>query len=422
MNVANGRLQGDESAYYSHARPLNRRIMFDRETVPSAADFSQTVDVDLDLGDGETRPLPNMPGYLIRSVSEAISYTRSLLAIGVTSVTYRLGGGLRPADATGYVYAPLLINTSAAGASLDNSGALIARHAEFYRSLRAQFPTQLLFIIADPFGLAPNLSDGAWGARDADGKLDPDATGRLLATIAVEYAQAGADAILTMGRIEGEIEISRQALASAGLTAQLYAFSQNNESKAAYVYLEKLGKADSFQKILPGNITEMKIRTILDVAAGADAIIVKPADNLHVVQFTIDFLESPHVALSFLRDTLGSDIYKDRHDIREEVERVLAGEESFIDNARRVRVGTYTVSGTYYSDSLLERAKGPSFLFSVQDERFRNILSILKDRATFIIDRSAEWYLRQLDASNSGPAETARLASTQPPTIHIDVV
>lgn len=421
MNVANGRLQGDGNAPYVHLRPLNRRIMFDRETVPSASDFSQTVDVDLDLGDGETRPLPNMPGYLIRSVSEAMSYTRNLLAMGVTSVTFRLGGGLRPADATGYVYAPLLINTSAADASLDNTGALIARHTEFYRSLRAQFPPELLFIIADPFGLAPNLSDGAWGARDADGNLDPEATGKLLASIAVEYARAGADAILTMGRIEGEIEISRQALAAAGLSTQLYAFSQNNESKAAYVYLEKLGKADSLQKILPGNITEMRIRTILDVAAGANAIIVKPADNFHVVQFTVDFLEAPHLALSFLRDTLQSDIYKDRLDIRGEVERVLADEAGFITNAQRVRVGTYTVSGTYYSDKLLERAKGAPFLFSVQDERFRNILSILKSRATFIIDRSAEWYLRQLDGQSSAPAKQAPVSSTRPPTIHIDV-
>jgi len=242
----------------------------------------------------------------------------------------------------------------------------------------------------------PNLSDGAWGVRNSNGILDLKATNRLLATIAVEYAGAGVDAILNIGRIESEVETSRNALIAAGLKAKLYAFSQNNESKAAYVYLDK-PIADSFQKILPGNITEMKLRTILDIAEGADAIIIKPADNFHLIQFTIDFLESPQSALSFLRETLRSDFYQNRPDIREKVERVSLNENKFMANAKTVRVGTYTVSGSYYLDKLVEREKGTVFRFNLQDERFRNILSIIDKRATFIIDRSAQWYLKSLN-------------------------
>jgi len=397
-----GKLPSYASNSCCPSRPLmRRRIMLDRETQPEATNFSQTVDVDLDLGDGETKSLPNMPGYLIRSASEAILYTKSLLNEGISSVTYRLGGGLRTAtNKHSYIYTPLLINNSSSEVLLDNTDTLIARHSHFYRTLRAEFPRESLFIIGDPFGLAPNLSDGAWGVRNSNETLDLEATNRLLSTIAVEYAQSGVDAILNIGRIEGEVETSRKALRAAGLNADLYAFSQNNESKAAYVYLDK-AIPDSFQKILPGNITEMKVRTILDIVEGASSIIIKPADNFHVIQFTINFLRSPHLALSFLSDTLRSNFYRSRPDIREKVENILSNKDILIANSKTVRVGTYTVSGSYYIDKLVERDKGIDFRFNLQDERFRNILSIIGKRGTFIIDRSSQWYLRKLNSFRS---------------------
>ncbi|PWB80532.1 MAG: hypothetical protein C3F11_17680 [Methylocystaceae bacterium] len=385
----------NNSSNETFRKALNRRINFEREAEPNAGAFSQTIDIDLDLPGDETRALPNMPGYPVRSQAEAISHTKRLMAIGIGSVTYRLGGGLKTTGSEGYVYAPLLLN-SGSDVALHDEYALIARHAEFYRLLRKAFPHGTLHIIADPFGVAPSLSDGAWGARGPSGEIDERKTKRLLEAIAIEFAGAGVDAILTMGRIEGEVEVTRAALERSNSRTEIYAFSQNSESKAAYVYLDKIIKSDSYQKILPGNTTEMKVRTILDIAAGADVIVVKPADNFHVIQFTVDFLQEPDRAFSFLRETVETALYKDRPDIRESVESLIRNESAFRKRANRVRVGTYTVSGTYFMDKLLERDKGESYLFNVEDERFRNIISILGSRLAFIIDRSSEWYVRQL--------------------------
>lgn len=374
----------------------NRRIMSIAETRPETSDFSQTIDVDLDIpGDG-IRSLPNMPGYFIRSPIEAIKYTKQLVSLGINTVTYRLGGGLNKENNKGYAYAPLLINTELLDFPIGNEEFQIEKHAEFYSTVRSEFLKEELYIVADPFGLAPNLADGAWGARNQSGALDFNKTAWLLAHLATKFANAGVNAILTMGRIEYEIEISRLAIDKTGKSVQLFSFSQNNESKAAYVYLEKLGKPDSFQKIIPGNITEMKVRTILDIYGGTDAIIIKPSDNLHVIQFTVDYLEDPMRAINYLKQTLNTNFYNERQDIRSRVVDVLNNVRKFEERSQSVRVGTYTVSGTYFMDKLLEREKGAEYLFNVEDERFKNILSIISKRRAPIIDRSAEWYLRHL--------------------------
>ncbi len=354
--------------------------------------FSQTIDIDLDLEGVVQRPLQNLAGYFIRSVESALEYTKQLIDKGITSITYDWVGDLKTDESDSYVYAPLLLNSTPNVCARFDADKILDKHVGFYTLLRESFPKGQLHITADPFGIAPNLSDGAWGARNEKGELDEEQTFLLLEKIADKYSACDVDALLTMGRVENEVEITRSVIDKNNRTTKIYAFSQNIESKAAYVYLDKLNKADSYQKILPGNISEMKIRTILDIYAGVDSIIVKPSENLHVIQFTKDYVTSPEVALLFLESILDSDIFGDRNDIRSACEKVLADRATFIKNCTRVTIGTYAVSGGYLMDKLLEDNKGKEFSFNVQNEKYRNIISIIGDRMAHIIDRSAESY------------------------------
>ncbi|WP_237475572.1 hypothetical protein [Vibrio tetraodonis] len=372
---------------------LNRRIIFDNETQINKKQFSQTIDIDLDLEGTVQHPLHNLPGYFIRSVESALKYTEFLISKGITNITYRLGGGLQIEEPDSYVYAPLLLNSESNVCAKFDADTILDKHVEFYTLLRKVFPRGYLHITADPFGIAPNLSDGAWGARDERGELDEEQTYLLLEKIADKYSSCDVDALLTMGRVENEVEITRRVIDSNKRNTEIYAFSQNIESKAAYVYLDKLNKADSYQKILPGNITEMKIRTILDIYAGVDAIIVKPSENLHVIQFTKDYVTSPEVALSFLESIVDSDIFGDKNHIRSICKKILEDKNTFENNCKRVTIGTYAVSGSYLMDKLLEENKGKEFSFNVQNEKYRNIISIIGDRMAHIIDRSTESYL-----------------------------
>jgi len=330
---------------------LNRRIIFDNETQINKKQFSQTIDIDLDLEGTVQHPLHNLPGYFIRSVESALKYTEFLISKGITNITYRLGGGLQIEEPDSYVYAPLLLNSESNVCAKFDADTILDKHVEFYTLLRKVFPRGYLHITADPFGIAPSLSDGAWGARDERGELDEEQTYLLLEKIADKYSSCDVDALLTMGRVENEVEITRRVIDSNKRNTEIYAFSQNIESKAA------------------------------------------PSENLHVIQFTKDYVTSPEVALSFLESIVVSDIFGDKNHIRSICKKILEDKNTFENNCKRVTIGTYAVSGSYLMDKLLEENKGKEFSFNVQNEKYRNIISIIGDRMAHIIDRSTESYL-----------------------------
>lgn len=389
--------KGDFRGFYPEIG--TRRLMKESETQLAPSHFAQTIDIDIYLPGKETKELPNMSGYPVRSVENSIDYIHELKAAGIDKVVLRMGGKPNVKIKSTYTFDPLFIGakedmgSDQQAASIDRS---LHEHAEVIKVLRSYFPKGSLHITADPFGIAPN-GDGSWGIQNDAGQLDYPRTFELIAKIASTYGNAGVDAIFSLGRINGEVAISRAALARDGLDVQIKSFSQNIESKSAYVYLNYFEThQDTGQKILPGNLTEMMLRTITDVYEGTSTISVKPTDHLHLISLTATMLRDPRVLEDFLTRPQVHQILDKNQEIRTKVLDVLRNPDEFVIKCSQVGIGTYTVSGLYYMHKLLERERGERFAFCVVDELYKNVVSAAGDKFDSIIDRNALWFVQAL--------------------------
>jgi len=101
---------------------------------------------------------------------------------------------------------------------------------------------------------------------------------------AVAQARAGADVVVTLGRVDNAVRSIRQALDEAGCdNTAILAYSINFASSLAHAMLDgtDMGQNAHRQtiasKIGVGNIDEALRQTALEIAQGADFIGVKPA-------------------------------------------------------------------------------------------------------------------------------------------------
>jgi len=121
---------------------------------------------------------------------------------------------------------------------------------------------------------------------DATGRMDVDndATLKLLAQQAVVHARAGADMVAPSGMMDGMIGAIRQGLDTAGFThvpimsyAAKYASAFYGPFRDAAESAPKFGDRRGYQ-MDPAAAPEQALREIeLDLAEGADMIMVKPA-------------------------------------------------------------------------------------------------------------------------------------------------
>ncbi|MEV0564200.1 porphobilinogen synthase [Dactylosporangium sp. NPDC050588] len=125
-------------------------------------------------------------------------------------------------------------------------------------------------------------SHGHCGLLAADGTVDNDATLEAYATMAVAQASAGAHVLGPSGMMDGQVGVVRRALDEAGFTevAQLayaakYASAFYGPFREA-VESALVGDRKSYQQD-PGNLREALREVALDIAEGADMVMVKPA-------------------------------------------------------------------------------------------------------------------------------------------------
>jgi porphobilinogen synthase len=116
-----------------------------------------------------------------------------------------------------------------------------------------------------------------------NGYLLNDATLELLARSSVAHAEAGADVIAPSGMIDGMVGAIRQALDSAGFEhvlimsyAAKFASGFYGPFREAAESPPQFGDRSQYQ-MDPGNRREALKEAALDVAEGADVIMVKPA-------------------------------------------------------------------------------------------------------------------------------------------------
>jgi porphobilinogen synthase len=123
---------------------------------------------------------------------------------------------------------------------------------------------------------------GHCGVLTKDGAVDNDATLKVYADMAVAQAEAGAHLLGPSGMMDGQIGVIREALDTAGLTdTGILAYSAKYASAFFGPFREAVesalqGDRKTYQQD-PANVREALREVELDLAEGADLVMVKPA-------------------------------------------------------------------------------------------------------------------------------------------------
>jgi len=127
------------------------------------------------------------------------------------------------------------------------------------------------------------LRGAGGGDATGDGTVDNDATLARYASIAVAQAEAGAHVVAPSGMMDGQVAAIRAALDGAGHSqmpvlayAAKYASAFYGPFRDAAEGAPQFGDRSGYQ-MDPANSDEALREVALDLAEGADAIIVKPA-------------------------------------------------------------------------------------------------------------------------------------------------
>jgi len=170
--------------------------------------------------------------------------------------------------------------------------------ANFYlkaiREIKKQFPEACLMsdVAMDPYS-----SDGHDGFVE-NGKILNDETLPILAKMAIAQAEAGIDIIGPSDMMDGRIAYIREALDEAGFDetsimsySAKYASAYYGPFRDALDSAPKSGDKKTYQ-MDPANKYEALIEAELDVAEGADFLMVKPAlcylDVIHILKERFD--------------------------------------------------------------------------------------------------------------------------------------
>ena len=140
-------------------------------------------------------------------------------------------------------------------------------------------------------------SHGHCGVLAADGSVDNDATLAAYAEMAVAQAEAGVHVVGPSGMMDGQVGVVRRALDAAGhLDVAILAYAVKYASACYGPFREAVesalvGDRRTYQQD-PANAREALREVALDIAEGADMVMVKPAlpylDILAAVASTVD--------------------------------------------------------------------------------------------------------------------------------------
>ncbi len=149
------------------------------------------------------------------------------------------------------------------------------------RALKKAVPE--LGVITD-VALDPYTTHGQDGLIDKRGYVVNDATLEVLVRQALSHAEAGADVVAPSDMMDGRIGRIRQALESAGhANTLILAYSAKYASGFYGPFRDAVGSAGNLKgggkstyQMDPANTDEALREVALDIAEGADAVMVKP--------------------------------------------------------------------------------------------------------------------------------------------------
>ncbi|HUB69166.1 MAG TPA: porphobilinogen synthase [Acidimicrobiales bacterium] len=208
-------------------------------------------------------PISSLPGVAQHTTESLVKEARRLAGLGIPALV--LFGVPATKDAEGSeAWSPEGIVQVALG------------------SLRDELGGQML-LVAD-LCLDEYTDHGHCGALDARGDVDNDATLALYCRVALAQAKAGADMVAPSGMMDGQVAAIRQALDGGGYEhVGILAYAAKFASalygpfrEAVDVTIAGGGDRRSYQQD-PRNLREALREVELDVAEGADIVMVKPA-------------------------------------------------------------------------------------------------------------------------------------------------
>jgi porphobilinogen synthase len=167
------------------------------------------------------------------------------------------------------------------------------------RALRPRFPE--LVLLTDVC-LCEYTAHGHCGVV-VDGDVDNDRSLELLARTAVTHAEAGADVVAPSDMMDGRVGAIREALDDYGFEkTPILAYSAKYASAFYGPFREAADSAPAFgdrrgYQLDPANVREAIRECKIDLAEGADAIMIKPAlPYLDVIRAARDAFEVPLAA------------------------------------------------------------------------------------------------------------------------------
>jgi porphobilinogen synthase len=148
-------------------------------------------------------------------------------------------------------------------------------------ALKQRFPE--LGVLTD-VALDPYTSHGQDGLLDDDGYVINDATVEVLARQALAQAAAGVDIVAPSDMMDGRIGAIRDALEANGdIHTRIMAYSAKYASAFYGPFRDAVGSAGNLGKsnkkvyqMDPGNTDEALREVAIDIAEGADMVMVKP--------------------------------------------------------------------------------------------------------------------------------------------------
>jgi porphobilinogen synthase len=223
----------------------------------------------------EAAPNDALPGMSRHTVDGAVRETEELVRLGVGAVI--LFGIPETKDDEG-------------SGAWEEDG--IVQRA--LRALRPRFPELLLLT---DVCLCEYTSHGHCGVLHGD-EVANDETLELLARTAVSHVEAGADAVCPSDMMDGRVAAIREALPETPIVA----YAAKYASAFYGPFREAAGSAPAFgdrrgYQMDPANVREALRECELDLAEGADVVMVKPAlPNLDVIRAVRERFDAPLAA------------------------------------------------------------------------------------------------------------------------------
>jgi porphobilinogen synthase len=210
----------------------------------------------------EPHPIRSMPGVVQHSVESLSKAAHEAVEAGV--------GGLM------LFGVPVAKDTTGSGAD-DPDGILNL----VLRRLRGDFGDATV-LMAD-LCLDEFTDQGHCGVLDAEGRIDNDATLERYTAMGVAQARAGAHLVGTSGMMDGQVAAVRAALdANHHADVGILAYAAKYASAFYGPFREAVdsslrGDRQTYQQDYARTAGEALVETALDVAEGADIVMVKPA-------------------------------------------------------------------------------------------------------------------------------------------------